>query len=150
MTIAPDTDASPPLTAESAPPEIPSPSTNETVNLAPSPVAPPPRTRPAAPSQSDENGQDTAKPQPPRIAPQLSAGDTAAYQRRTEDDSNTANRNLQSITGHQLNATQQDLADKVRSFLAQATDASKDGDWARAQNLAQKARVLSVELINSL
>jgi hypothetical protein len=38
---------------------------------------------------------------------------------------------------------------KIRSFLSQSRDASKDGDWARAQNLAQKARLLSNELINS-
>ena len=41
------------------------------------------------------------------------------------------------------------LVEKIRSFLAQSLDASKSGDWARAQNLAQKARLLSTELINS-
>jgi len=34
--------------------------------------------------------------------------------------------------------------------VSQSQDASKAGDWARAQNLAQKARVLSVELVDSL
>jgi hypothetical protein len=48
-----------------------------------------------------------------------------------------------------LNAAQQDLVGKIRSFLSQSRDASKDGDWSRAQNLAQKARLLSDELINS-
>ena len=52
--------------------------------------------------------------------------------------------------GKALSAAQQDLAEKIRSFLAQSRDASKGGDWARAQNLSQKARLLSVELINSL
>ena len=32
---------------------------------------------------------------------------------------------------------------------AQARDAGKSGDWTRAQNLAQKARLLSIELANS-
>jgi len=49
-----------------------------------------------------------------------------------------------------LNAAQQDLVGKIRSFADQSRDASKAGDWARAQNLAQKARLLSVELLNSL
>ena len=49
-----------------------------------------------------------------------------------------------------MNAAQQDLAGKIRSFTDQARDAGKGGDWTRAQNLAQKARLLSIELINSL
>ena len=65
------------------------------------------------------------------------------------DDTTTAEKNLQETSGKQLNAAQQDLVGKIRSFLAQSRDASKDGDWARAQNLAQKARLLSAELINS-
>jgi hypothetical protein len=153
MTIAPDTDAAPPLEVqETAPPELPASSESTAVNIAPSRIVPPPRKPSTAPAPSEEsNEQDAAaKPQPPRIAPQLSAGDQAAYQRRIEDDASVANKNLQTVSGRQLNATQQDLADKVRSFLTDSIDAGKDGDWARAQNLAQKARVLSVELINSL
>jgi hypothetical protein len=49
-----------------------------------------------------------------------------------------------------LSAAQQDLVEKIRSFVSQSRDASKSGDWARAQNLAQKARLLSIELLNSL
>ena len=60
-----------------------------------------------------------------------------------------ARKNLQAARGKQLNAAQQDLVDKIGSFLAQSLDASKGGDWSRAQNLAQKARLLSVELVNS-
>jgi hypothetical protein len=57
---------------------------------------------------------------------------------------------LAQANGKQLSAGQQDLEEKIRSFLVQSRDASKSGDWARAQNLAQKARLLSVELVNSL
>jgi hypothetical protein len=60
-----------------------------------------------------------------------------------------AERNLAQVAGKQLSAGQQDLAEKIRSFLSQSRDASKSGDWARALNLAQKARLLSVELVNS-
>jgi len=35
-------------------------------------------------------------------------------------------------------------------FLDQAHDAMKEADLARAQNLSQKAYLLSVELVNSL
>jgi hypothetical protein len=34
--------------------------------------------------------------------------------------------------------------------LSQSDEASKAGDWSRAQNLSQKARLLSVELVDSL
>jgi hypothetical protein len=152
MTVAPDTDATPPLDANAAPPSLPAPTAKAPVNLADSTVVPPPR-RPAATQSTNEETaeQDTSsRPEPPRISPELSPSDQANYQRHIEDDSAVATKNLQIVSGHQLNATQQDLADKIRSFLAQSTDAGKTGDWSRAQNLAQKARVLSVELIDSL
>jgi len=57
---------------------------------------------------------------------------------------------LQQANGRQLSAGQQDLVEKIHSFLDQARDASKGGDWARAQNLAQKARLLSTDLVDSL
>jgi hypothetical protein len=152
MTIAPDTDASPPLDAAAtvAPPvaaavEAPS------VGLPPAKEAAPPRRTPSLPAASDaSNEADSAShPPAPRIAPQMSPGDQRAYQRRINDDSAAAQKNLQTA-GRQLNAAQQDLADKIRGFLDQSRAAGKEGDWARAENLAQKARLLSVELINSL
>jgi hypothetical protein len=76
--------------------------------------------------------------------------DQASYQRKTNGDVSVARKNLQAAQGRQLNSAQQDLVDKIRSFLSQSQDASKGGDWARAQNLAQKARLLSVELVDSL
>jgi len=66
------------------------------------------------------------------------------------DDINEAEKNLQQANGRQLNAYQQDLVEKTRSFIDQSHDASKGGDWARAQMLAQKARLLSTELVNTL
>jgi hypothetical protein len=152
MTIAPDTDATPPLEETAVAPSLPAPSvTPPSSAIATTQVAPPPRKPAAAPSQTEAADADNAeRPQPPRIALEISPGDQAAAQRRVDDDSAIATKNLQTVSGHQLNATQQDLADKVRSFLTQSSDAGKDGDWTRAQNLAQKARVLSIELINSL
>jgi hypothetical protein len=152
MTIAPDTDATPPLEQTASAPSLPAPSVNSQASgIATTQVAPPPRRPTTAPSQTETTDADSAeRPQPPRIALELSPGDQAAAQHRVDDDSALAAKNLQNITGRQLNAAQQDLADKVRSFLAQSADAGKIGDWTRAQNLAQKARVLSIELINSL
>jgi hypothetical protein len=151
MTIAPDTDAMPPLEAEATPPSIPAPTATAEVDLGASHVAPPPR-RPATPQPSTESGEQEAnnRPQPPVITPQLSPSDQAATQRQIQDDSAAATKNLQTVSGHQLNATQQDMVGKVREALAQASDAAKDSDWVRAQNLAHKARSLSEDLMGSL
>ena len=148
MTIAPDTDASPP--SETAPIVPPAVAAEE-----PAPPITIPATKAPAPRRPPEPPVETAVEQPARkpapvISPQLSPADQANYEKRTGDDVSVAEKNLQGSQGKQLNASQQDLVDKVRSFLAQARDASKSGDWARAQNLAQKARLLSIELINSL
>jgi hypothetical protein len=97
-----------------------------------------------------EPAEQPTRPPAPQISPQLSADDQASYERKTSDDTSVAEKNLAQANGKQLNAGQQDLEEKIRSFLAQSRDASKSGDWARAQNLSQKARLLSVELVNSL
>ncbi len=149
MSTAPDTDAAPPVEAV-APPAVPA-----------SPAAPPPIAIPSAkpsaphkpveePAAADADSEPSAHPAAPQISPQLSPGDQASYARKTGDDIAVAERNLGQANGKQLSAAQQDLVEKIRSFVSQSRDASKGGDWARAQNLAQKARLLSVELLNSL
>lgn len=150
MTIAPDTDAAPPT---ENPPAVPpavaaeEPSTPP-ISIPATKAAPNPR-KPPEPSVEAAAEPPPRKPAPV-ISPQLSPSDQASYERKTGEDLNVAEKNLQGAQGKQLNAAQQDIVDKVRSFLTQARDASKVGDWARAQNLAQKARALSVELVNSL
>lgn len=150
MTIAPDTDAQPPISATVSPPplptEAPQPSAAE---LPPTNPLPPPR-RPSPGQPNAEAAEPVSRPPALQISPQLSAGDQATYERSTNDDLAAAERSLQQTNGRQLNAAQQDLAGKIRSFSQEARDAGKGGDWTRAQNLAQKARSLSVELINSL
>jgi len=97
-----------------------------------------------------ETPAEPAHPPAPQISPQLSSADQASYERKTSEDISVTERNLQQTNGKQLRAAQQDLAEKIRSFLSQSREASKQGDWARAQNLSQKARLLSFELIGSL
>jgi hypothetical protein len=148
MTIAPDTDATPPMDAEMAPPVIQAGSTP------PAPVVIAPTTPPAPKRRPEEHAaqpdQQPAEHPAPQISPQISATDQSIYARKTSEDISAAERNLQQTNGKKLSAAQQDLADKIRSFVAQSRDASKSGDWNRAQNLAQKARLLANELLNSL
>ncbi|MGD0965109.1 MAG: hypothetical protein ABSA57_14555 [Candidatus Acidiferrales bacterium] len=145
MTTAPDTDAAPPVETTSAPPELAAESAPPLVSV---PATKPPR-RPIEQPVTEAAAETPARPPAPQISPQFSPLDQASYERKTNDDVAVARKNLQAARGKQLNAAQQDLVDKIRSFLAQSLDASKGGDWARAQNLAQKARLLSVELVNS-
>jgi hypothetical protein len=151
MTTAPDTDASPPLVAVTAAPTLPATATRPPEVAMPH-TAPVPA--PHKPATEQPNAEASAEPasHPPalQISPQLSPGDQANFERSTNDDLSISDRNLQQASGRQLSAAQQDLVEKIRSFTGQARDAGKGGDWTRAQNLAQKARLLSVELVNSL
>jgi outer membrane biosynthesis protein TonB len=148
--IAPDTTATPPEVAE-APPPAPLPT-----EAAPPPVtpmhskpAPPPHKQSAEP-QTTETPAEQTRPPAPQISPEMSPNDQATYAHKTDEDINVAKKNLQQSVDKQLSAAQLDLVEKIRSFLSQSNEASKAGDWARAQNLAQKARLLSVELVDSL
>jgi outer membrane biosynthesis protein TonB len=113
------------------------------------PPAPPHKSTPKKSETSAEPAEQPTRPPAPQISPQLSADDQASYERKTNEDISEAEKNLGQAAGKQLNAAQQDLEEKIRSFLGQSRDASKTGDWARALNLAQKARLLSIELVNS-
>jgi hypothetical protein len=73
----------------------------------------------------------------------------AAARNSTTSNIATAEKNLQRANGRQLNAAQKDLTEKISGFLGQAHEAIVANDWVRAQNLAEKARVLSAELVKS-
>jgi hypothetical protein len=147
MTTAPDTDAAPPVEVAAAPPSV----TGAAGAPPPLPAvrSAPALRKPAETATAEVPAEPPVRTPAPQISPQLSAGDQASYERKTTEDAAVAEKNIQNASGRQLNAAQQDIVDKVRSFLSQARDAGKAGDWARAQNLAQKARALSVELSNS-
>ncbi len=87
---------------------------------------------------------------PPQLSPRMSPQEQIAAEKQTNQSIGAAERNLKSALGRQLSPTQSDLVEKIRGFLGQAREAIRDGDWLRAKNLAQKAQVLSAELVNSL
>jgi len=158
---SPPSVSTPPPQEESLPvPEPPAPPPAETKTEEPAPEAPPleplppapakrpaPRPRPAQPEPADPT---PPKPVPPRISPQLSPRDLVAAKSNTTSNITTAEKNLQAAAGKQLNAAQKDLIEKINGFLGQAHEAIVADDWVRAQNLADKARVLSNELVKSL
>jgi hypothetical protein len=151
MTIAPDTDATPPQPPAAAPPSLPASSEQQLpVTSLPeakiTPVPPKPASEPPAPEHPVEA---TAPAPAPQIVPQLSPAEQQNYQREMNDDVKVTEQNLERAKGKQLNPTQKDLLENVRSFLAQSREASKNGDWVRARSLSDKARKLSTELVTT-
>jgi hypothetical protein len=138
----PPPEAPPPVTTEEEPaPEVPSPV-----------LAPTPPKRPAAPKRpaSAESAESApAKPAPPQLTPALSPRDLEATKSNTTKSLTTAEQNLALANGKQLSPAQKDLSEKIKGFLAQSHEAIMADDWVRAQNLAEKARVLSAELVKS-
>jgi hypothetical protein len=120
----------------------------------PAPPAPlatrisPARPRSVAPSTNQNT--PVAKPDTPQIVPGLSTQESASLRQETDRNLSSAERNLAATAGKSLDATQADLASKVRSFISDAREAGLAGDWARARDLAKKAQVLSEELVGSL
>jgi hypothetical protein len=108
----------------------------------------PARPRPVAPATNPNVA--AGKPGTPQIVPELSTQESVSLQRETDQSLHTADQNLAATSGKSLNATQADLASKVRSFISDAREAGRAGDWARARDLAKKAQVLSEELAGSL
>ncbi len=134
-----------------APPAEPAPTASTPPEIKPETApAPAPAPPPVRPAPARQRPPDPPKPAPPQISPRLSPEEQAVAERRTSDDISVAERNLQAAYGKQLNASQHDLVEKIRGFLGQAREAMRAADWVRARNLAQKAQVLSVELVNSL
>jgi outer membrane biosynthesis protein TonB len=147
----PPPDETAPMPQPEAPPPVST--TEEPAPEVPSPAPPPaPGKRPAAPRRpapAETADPTPAKPAPPQISPQLSARDLEATKKNTTTNITTAEQNLQLANGKQLSAAQKDLTEKIKGFLSQSHEAIMADDWVRAQNLAEKARVLSAELVKS-
>jgi hypothetical protein len=106
--------------------------------------------RPRVPVPAPPQTEAPVKADVPQLAPQLSAAETSAAQQQTNQSLGIAEKNMGASEGKTLNAAQQDLASKVRSFVAEAKEAVRTGDWIRARNAAKKAEVISQELAGSL
>lgn len=105
----------------------------------PSPVvkadATPPEPKPAEPRST-----------PAPISPSISPGDAARDESSTEQLLQTAENTVNGIK-RQLSQEEEGIVAKIRSFINQSRQATKDNDPARAHLLAQKANLLSNELV---
>jgi len=82
----------------------------------------------------------------PMILPDLTADQLNAAKTEAQQSLDAAEAKLREIQGKQLNATQEDVASKVRGFMDSAREAMKNADWVRAKNQAKKAEVLAMQL----
>lgn len=138
MVSSSDANPSPAAPSEKNPPESsPAP--------APKPIEPKPR-----PPTTPAPETPAPKPAPPQITQRLSPTQEAELKSQTEKSIAEAETNLRRAYGRQLNEAQHDMVEKIQSFIAQSREASEAGDWNRARIQADKARVLSIELVNSL
>jgi hypothetical protein len=155
VTIPPSSATAPQPSAGSTEPlaapelSLPEPEVPE-LAVSPGPEPLPPRPQPARAAAEPEPPAPRIEVAPPQISAILTPADQERLTRLSTDQIRSAERNLQLAAGRRLNALQNDLAEKVRGFLSQAHEAIRANDWVRAQNLAEKAQVLSAELAKSL
>ena len=107
-------------------------------------------TRPRVPVIAAPPTPATSKPEAPVITPQLTTQEAEAAQQQTNLSLSNAEHNMLTVQGRSLNAGQFDLANKIRSFIAEARDAAHNNDWTRARDAAKKAEVLSQQLAASI
>lgn len=81
-----------------------------------------------------------------QISPSVPQQQASSQLQNTNNLLNTADANLKSISGAQLNAGQEEMVKQVRTYMEQAKAAAGAGDLERANNLATKAQLLSAEL----
>jgi hypothetical protein len=107
----------------------------------------PPKPHVAAPEPADSSR--TGKHPEPTIAPEVATEELTEAKAETQRNLDVAERNLLLAQGKKLNATQEDLASKVRGFADNAREAMRSGDWVRAKNLSSKAELLAEQLVGS-
>lgn len=135
-----------------SPASIPAPTTPAPANPVSTSSPPPLNSEPDKPKRpvSTPPASEPERPAAPQISPQISASDQSQLQQQANQFVTTTQQNLHHADGHDLNATQKDMVDKIRGFLDQAQQAIQTADWERAKNLSQKAYLLSLDLLKTL
>ncbi|HET7442397.1 MAG TPA: hypothetical protein VFJ47_13930 [Terriglobales bacterium] len=145
---------SPAPEANPAAPVSPAPTSE---NAPANPNAPaPPKPSPTVTSKPQNGGTASSKRRVIReggtgdanamLAPSMTAEQASRQRENTTRLLNSADTNLQKITGRQLNPDKQAAVDQIRTYMQQAKDALSRGDLQRSHNLALKANLLSEDL----
>lgn len=80
------------------------------------------------------------------LSASISTDAAKQQQRATAELLVNTEKNLQNVN-RLLNAQEEGIVQQIRNFMAQARAADKDGDFERSYNLANKAHLLSQELL---
>jgi hypothetical protein len=81
------------------------------------------------------------------IAPGMSKQQALQQRNTTNHLLEMTDQNLKTIKSRTLSAAQQDTVKQIRTYMKQSKEASDDGDVERAYTLANKARMLSGDLV---
>ncbi|HLX83909.1 MAG TPA: hypothetical protein VKR59_08420 [Terriglobales bacterium] len=82
-----------------------------------------------------------------QIAPGLTPAEQARQRRSAEQLLSSTDDQLRQLTLRTLNARQQETVVQIHNYMAGARSALKDGDLRRASTLAEKAHLLSDDLL---
>lgn len=152
-TQQPAQNPTPTETTTNNPPEKPTPKRPKR------PATQPPKKSAPEPEKPTEVAKNTPPP-PPRVVIQeggsnadgsgkvSGTSDNSISQATTQQLIDVAEANLRSIK-RQLSSEEQTHVAEIRDYIKQSKDATKDGDLARAHNLASKARLLSDDLVKT-
>jgi hypothetical protein len=150
--VTPENPTPPPITPPAQPqPEASEPVTTEDTSVPANTPTKKPHKKSSPPAGTPQPTDTSAasKVAAPQMSPQLSPEALTALQQKAQSQVAATEKNLLQAAGRQLSPAQHDESEKVRSFLSQAQLAASASDWVLASNLAEKAYVLSVDLLNS-
>jgi outer membrane biosynthesis protein TonB len=109
-------------------------------------TSPAPATSADGPTKTVVKNGSTAEPEV-----KFSPGTTTDQQNRQRGKVNylltSTDGNLKKLSTRQLNSSQQDAVQQIRTYMEQAKAALTEGDLQRGENLATKARLLSDDLL---
>jgi len=125
-------------------------STQKPPGKTPAPKAPPTQGTSSSPDPGTKKTVvrhgSTAEPVT-QLSPGISQQQAAQQRQRIQQALASTDANLQKLSATQLTPDRQETVGQIRKFMQQSKEASKSGDLQRAENLAQKAQLLSNDLV---
>ena len=82
-----------------------------------------------------------------QIAPDVTPAEATRQRRNAEQLLGSTDNLLEQLAGRTLDARQQETVGQIRNYMDGARSALKEGDTRRASTLAQKAHLLSEDLV---
>ena len=82
-----------------------------------------------------------------QIAPGMTPAEATRQRHNAEELLGATDEKLKQLTGRTLDAKQQETVGQIRNYMDGARSALKEGDVRRANTLAQKAHLLSEDLL---